>query len=158
MKPNPKIFIHERKDYQLIPIVKKDSPPGWRYSEPDGEASYTNVLLTTLAKAGDKTKMVSIISGQPLPNPKELTTDKEELEYISTLPFRYEKLNADIVTKIIWDNAKPTSFLERFQSTRVFKAKLALSATEAIDVSFQLKLFKTDRGKLQLDVKLLSAG
>lgn len=158
MKPNPKIFIHERNNYQLIPVVKKNSPPGWRYSEPDGEASYTNILLTTLAKTGDKTKTVSIISGQSLPNPKELTTDTEELEYISTLPFSYEKLNADIVTKIIWDNAKPTSFLERFQSTRVFKAKLALSATKAIDVAFQLKLTKTGSGKQQLDVKLLSAG
>ena len=87
MKPHPKIFVHERKDYQLIPIVRKNSPPGWRYSEPDGEASYANVLLTILAKAGDKTKTVGIISGQPLPNPEELTTDAEELEYISTLPF-----------------------------------------------------------------------
>jgi hypothetical protein len=158
MKPNPRVFIHERKNYQLIPVVKKNSPPGWRYSEPDGEASYTNILLTTLAKTGDKTKTVSIISGQSLPNPKELTTDAEELEYISTLPFRYEKLNAAIVTKIIWDNAKPTNFLERFQSTRTFRAKLALSATKAIDVTFQLKLSKTGSSKQQLDVKLLSAG
>jgi hypothetical protein len=67
-------------------------------------------------------------------------------------------LNADTVTKIIWDNAKPTNFLEEFQSTRIFRAKLALSATKAIDVAFQLTLSKTGNGKQQLDVKLLSAG
>ena len=114
MKPNSKAFIHERKNYQLIPVVKKNSPPGWRYSEPDGEASYTNILLTTLAKSGDKTKTISIISGQSLPNLKDLTTDTEEFEYISKLPFRYEKLNADIVTKSFGITPSPPAFLKGF--------------------------------------------
>lgn len=158
MNPNPKVFIHERKTYSLMPIVRKSSAPGWRYSEPDGEASYTNMLLTAMGKEGNTTQVARIISGQPLPNPKDFTTDKDELEYISTLPFRYDKLNADMVIGIIWNNARRANLRDLYQSTKTLKAKVALSSSEMIEVSFQLKLSKTDRGKQQLEVKLLSAG
>jgi hypothetical protein len=154
MKPTARVFVHERKNYQLLPVVKTKGPPGWRYSEPDGEASYTNMLLTTLARANYKDKTISITSGQPLPNLKEFTTDAEELDYISTLPFRYDRLNADIVIKIIWDNSKPASFLDRFQSTRIFKARLAESEGKTRDVSFQLTRSKTGEGKQQLEIRL----
>lgn len=155
MKPDPRIFIHERKNFRLLPVAKKNSPPGWRYSEPDGEASYTNILLTTLAKTGDKDRTLALVSGDPVPNPKEFTTDPEQLDYISTLPFRYERLNADLVIKIIWDNGKLVSFLDKFQSARIFKARLAESGGKVRDVSFQLKLSKTNHGKHQLEIKLL---
>jgi hypothetical protein len=155
MKPNPKVFIHERKNYELTPIVRKSSPPGWRYSEPDGEASYTNMLLTAMSKPGDKTQIANIISGQPLPNPKEFTTDKDQLEYISTLPFRYEKLNADMVIKILWGHGRPANLHDLFQSTRTLKGKFADSDHKLRDISFQLKLSKTSDGKKQLAVRLL---
>ena len=158
MNPNPKVFIHERKTYSLMPIVRKSSAPGWRYSEPDGEASYTNMLLTAMGIEGNTTQVARIISGQPLPNPKEFTTDTDELEYISTLPFRYDKLNADMVIEILWKEGRLGNLRNIFQSTRTFKAKVAVSSSKAIDVSFQLRLSKTDRGKQQLEVKLLSAG
>jgi hypothetical protein len=157
MKPNPKIFIHQRKNYQLFPVVKQSSPPGWRYSEPDGEASYANILLTTLAKANNN-NTVSIVSGQPLPNPKEFITNTEELEYISTLPFRYEKLNADLVIKVIWDNGKPAKSVSYSQSVRIFKAKLALSDGQAKDVSFELALSKSLFKKQKLEIRLSPAG
>jgi hypothetical protein len=158
MNPNPKVFIHDRKTYSLLPIVRKSSAPGWRYSEPDGEASYTNMLLTAMAKEGNTTQVASIMSGQPLPDPKEFTTDRDQLEYISTLPFRYDKLNADMVIGIIWKNGRPSNLRDLFQSTKILKGKVAVSSSKVIDVSFQLKLSKTDSGKQQLDVKLLSAG
>lgn len=155
MNPNPRVFIHDRKNYQLIPVVKKNSPPGWRYSEPDGEASYTNMLLTAMSKPGDKTQIANIISGQPLPNPKEFTTDKDQLEYISTLPFRYEKLNADMVIKLLWGHGRPANLRDLFQSTRTLKGKFADSDRKLRDLSFQLKLSKTSDGKKQLAVRLL---
>jgi hypothetical protein len=155
MKSDPRIFIHQRKTYELMSVARKKSPPGWRYSEPDGEASYANILLTTLAKARDKDKTVSIISGQALPNPKELTTDAGELEFISTLPFRYEQLNAETVIKILWDNGQPGNFLKRFQPTRTFKARLVDSNGRARDVAFQLKLSSTSNENPQLEIKLL---
>ena len=155
MNPNPKVFIHERKNFELWPVIKKNSPPGWRYSEPDGEASYTNMLLTAMSKPGDKTRTANIIPGQPLPNPKDFTTDKDQLEYISTLPFKYEKLNADMVIKILWDHGRSANLHDLFQSTRTLKGKFADSDHKLRDLSFQLKLSKTSDGKKQLAVRLL---
>jgi hypothetical protein len=63
-----------------------------------------------------------------------------------------------MVIGIIWNNGRPAKLHDLFRSTRILKGKVALSAGEVIDVSFQLKLSKTDRGKKQLEVKLLSAG
>jgi hypothetical protein len=124
MKPNPKIFIHNRINFNLLPVVRKSSPPGWRYSEPDGEASYANVLLTAMAKARDTTKTIRIVVGLPLPNPVELASNADELEYLSTLPFDYRKLNADLIIKIIWDRGK-ANLMEKLQSTKSFKAIIA---------------------------------
>ena len=155
MKPNPSIFVHDRQDYSLVKIAIKKSPPGWQYTAPDGEASYVNVLLTTLGKMRDKNQILRITSGQSLPNPKEFTTDPEQLEYISILPFRYEKLNADIIIKNIWDISEPTGSPEKLPSTRIFKAKLAESANEVIDVTFELRLSKTGSQKQELEIKLL---
>lgn len=154
MKPNPRIFVHDRQIYSLVQIAKKNSPPGWQYTAPDGEASYANVLLTTLGKMGDKNQTARITSGQSLPNPKEFTTDLEQLEYISILPFKYEKLNADTVINFIWDISKSTCFWED-QSTRFFKAKLSESTDKIIDVSFHLRLSKLSSEKQELEIKLL---
>lgn len=158
MKPNPRIFVHDRQIYSLVQIARKKSPPGWEYIAPDGEASYANVLLTTLGKMGDRSQTVRITSDQSLPNPKEFTTDPEQLEYISILPFKYEKLNADLVIDIIWKYGQSTNLPVGSESTRTFNGQLAVSASEAIDVSFKLELTKKSDGKQQLEVRLLSAG
>lgn len=153
MKPNPKIFLHERKNFQLTPIVKKSSPQGWRRSEPDGEQSYVNILLTTLGKANYKRENIYIKSGEPAPNPKEFTTDPDELEYISTLPFKYDKLNTDFIIKFLWDISKAEKMLDK--STKIFNAKLFEAEGKSKDVSFQLKLSKTFLGKQKLEIRLL---
>jgi hypothetical protein len=155
MKADPMVFIHERKTYELKPVVRKNSPSDWRYSEPDGEASVVNILLTTLTKTRDKGKILNIVSGQALPNPRELTTDADELDFIATLPFRYEQLNADTVIKIIWDSGRPVSWFKSFPSTRSLKTKLVESGGRARDVSCQLNLSWTSNGKQQLEIKLL---
>lgn len=106
MKPNARALMHERKTFRLTRVVKKSSPPGWERSEPDGEPSYINMLLTTLGKANYRGHSVHIVSGEPLPNPKDFTTDPEQLEYISKLPFHYDKLRADVVIKTLWNLGK----------------------------------------------------
>lgn len=35
IKPKAKVYIHVREKYKLMPITKKDTPPGWRYTEFD---------------------------------------------------------------------------------------------------------------------------
>ena len=153
MQPNPRIFIHNRKGFNLLPIAKNSKPPGWRYSEPDGEASYANVLLTALANAGDTEKIIRIVVGLPIPNPVELAHNVDELEYLSTLPFNYDKLNADLVIKTIWDRGQ-ASLMEKIRSIRTLKAVVAESDGKARPVSFQLKLSKTDDAKTQLEIRL----
>lgn len=155
MNPSPKIFIHERKNFGLTPVIKKNSHPGWRRSEPDSIPSYVNILLTTLGKANYKQKSVNIISGQPVPNPKEFTNDPDELEYISTLPFKYDQLNTDIVIKFLWDISKSSNLLDKLQSRKTFKAKLIESGGTERDITFVLKLFKNNNGKQQLDIMLI---
>jgi len=156
MKPNSSIFLHDRNSYALLPVVKKNSPPGWRTTEPDGEASYTNLLLTYFAQIPDKTRNLRITSGLPLPNLKEFTTNPDELEYISLLPFDYQKLDADTVIKIIWDTSAPANFLDFAgilkSKQRKLKAKVVLSGNRTIELSFKLSLSKTSDGKQQLDV------
>ena len=152
VEPDARIYLHDRENYQLLPIVRKKSHPGWRISEPDGEASYVNMFLTVLAKENDKTRIVSIVSGKGLPDLSNLTTDPEELDYISTLPFKYNQLDADIVINTILSSSKGTLFNK---STRKLKGKVALSKDEAIDVSYQLLITNIDGGKRQLDIKLL---
>jgi hypothetical protein len=153
MHANPKAFNHERKNFQLMPIIKKDGPPGWRYTEPDGEKSYINILLSTIAKAGDDGRTISIIAGQPVPNLRDLTNDPKELEYISILPFKYDQLNAFFVIKLLWAYGKPIS-PETAESTRIFKAKLADVGGKMKDVSFQFKMTKTIKNRDQLDIRL----
>jgi hypothetical protein len=92
MKPGGKVFLHDRTKYNLHPLAPSARPPGWRIAEPDGEASYANCLLTTLAKG--TAESVTIVSGEPLPDLAELTGDPEELDWIAGLPFRYDLLNA----------------------------------------------------------------
>lgn len=155
MKPNPRVFLHERKDFKLTPIVRKSSPPGWRRGEPDGEQSYTNMLLTTLGKANYRKDCVTIIAGEAAPNLREFTSNPEELEYISTLPFKYDRLNTHFIVHYLWDIAKSENVMDRIRSTKTFKAKLFGPGGVARDVVFQFKLSRTKDGKQQLEIRLL---
>jgi hypothetical protein len=155
MKPHPRVFLHERKNFQLTPIVRKSSPPGWRRGEPDGEHSYTNMLLTTLGKANYRKDCVTIIAGEAAPALREFASDPEELEYISTLPFKYDQLNTHFIVHYLWDIGKSENVMDRIRSTKTFKAKLFGSGGEARDVTFQFKLSKTSEGKQQLEIRLL---
>lgn len=153
MKPNPRIFLHERKNFELTTIVRKSSPPGWRRSEPDGEQSYVNMLLTTLGKANYK-QAVMITAGDPAPNLSEFTQTPEELEYIASLPFKYERLNTHFIVHFLWDISKPENVMDRIRSVKTFRAKL-FSDGEPKDVRFQFKSSKTSDGKQQLEIRLL---
>ena len=65
-----RILGYERENGRILPIVKSKASPGWRYTEPDGEVSYVNCLLTTLAKRS--AIPVQVVAGQPPPDLKKL--------------------------------------------------------------------------------------
>jgi hypothetical protein len=85
------IFTRERPSF--VPAVPSATPQGWTYGEPDGERSYVNCLLTTLAKAGAGAS-AEILTMAPLPDLAALTHDAAELDWIAHLPFRYDRLDA----------------------------------------------------------------
>jgi len=99
MTAGGKVFLHDRQKYERLRLAASDRPPGWQISEHDGEASYANCLLTTLAKGSAES--VTVISGSPVPELARLTKDPEELDWIAGLPFRYDVLDAQKVITLL---------------------------------------------------------
>ena len=67
MDPPRRVLIYRREHPAFLPAIPASTPQGWSYSEPDGEASYVNCLLTTLAKSGAGAS-AELVTDAPLPN------------------------------------------------------------------------------------------
>lgn len=146
MRPGAKILIHKREGYRLMPIGPSGRPPGWQYSEYDGERSYANALLTTLARRTSASARVT--SGLSVPDLAELTTNPDELNWIAGLPFKYDQLDADEVIEIIAGIAKWRGL---FKNKGDLNAKLALEGDKGLaPVHFSLRLKKDGGGRRQL--------
>jgi hypothetical protein len=150
MREGVRILIHDRKTYTLLPVARAKSESGWRYAEPDGEASYANCLLTTMAKAPKRA--VHIAAGSPLPNLAQIATDPGELEWISALPFKYGQLDADQIVDTLVRLAKPDPRGSLGRSLTL-TAKLATSGGQLRDVSFKLTEARTSDGRRRLDIE-----
>ncbi|HJQ32811.1 MAG TPA: hypothetical protein VJ866_11555 [Pyrinomonadaceae bacterium] len=149
MRPGAKFFIHKRENFGLMPVGPSGRPPGWQYSEFDGEKSYANCLLTTLARGASLEARVT--SGLPLPDLATLTTNPDDLNWIAGLPFRYDQLDADEVIETISGIAKWSGF---FKKKGELNAKLALPDGKGLmPVRFTLRLTKDDGGRKQLIIE-----
>jgi hypothetical protein len=145
-----KMIVQDRKTGRLQPVIKSKNAQGWRYGEPDGEASYANCLLTTLAKA-DAPPPVRIASGSALPGLAQFARDPAQLNWIAELPFRYDTLDADKVIRILHRVAK-WSPLDNGESKGVLKAQVATGGGQRQAVSFDLTLGQDAAGKQRLEV------
>lgn len=146
MRPDAKVFIHKRETYTLMPVAPSSRAKGWQYSEHDGEESYANCLLMTLARGTNPS--VCVTSGRPLPSLAELNTDPEELDWIEGLPFKYDRLDADRVIEIISSAAKWRGF---FSKKGEINANLILGeGKEPAPVYFSLRFTKDAEGGRQL--------
>jgi len=150
MRPGAKIFVHKRETYTLMPVAEGGNAQGWQYSEHDGEGSYVNCLLMTLAKGTRPS--VQVTSGSELPNLADLTTDPQELDWIAGLPFKYDKLNADEVIKIIIQ-AAGWRWYHFLKTTGVFHARLITGPDEWKLVPFTLTLTKDAEGRRLLRIE-----
>ncbi|HEY8207313.1 MAG TPA: hypothetical protein VIG99_07520 [Myxococcaceae bacterium] len=148
MRPRARIFVHDRQHYSLQPVGRSAKEPGWQYTEHDGEASYLNCLLTSMGKVPKRT--VRITEGEPLPDLAQIATDPDELDWIASLPFRYDRLDAALVMEILDRVAKK----QLFSRTRYLTATLHLSKSEQSAVSFQITDGRSDDGKRQVDIEL----
>lgn len=149
MAPGSRILVHDRKTRVLRPVVRSKNAPGWRYGEPDGEASYINCLLTTLAK---RTPLaIEVIAGQPVPDLATLTADPLQLAWIAELPFRYEALSAEKVIAIALKLGKWTKGSDGV-TTGILQTKLAIGG-QLQPVTFHMRLAKDTAGSYRLHVQ-----
>jgi hypothetical protein len=149
MRPGAKGFVHKRETYTLLPVAPSGRAPGWQYSEYDGEGSYANCLLTTLARGTSPSAQVT--SGRPVPDLAALTTNPEELDWIAGLPFKYDRLNADEVIEIISGIAKWRGL---FKTRGELNARLALPDGKGLlPVHFTLSLTKDADGRRHLVIE-----
>jgi hypothetical protein len=154
MRQGARMFIHDRKDYSLRPVARAKNQSGWQYTEPDGEASYVNCLLTTMAKAPKRS--VRITAGTPLPDLAQIATDAAELDWISALPFKYAQPDAEQIIETLVRLAGVTKpdLPGNFPRSLTLKARLATASSELRDVSFELTESRTNDGGRQLEIEL----
>jgi len=146
MPEGRRILVYDRKTRALRPVIKSKIGPGWRYGEPDGEASYANCLLTTLAKRNSVA--VEVTAGQATPDLSMLAVDPKEIEWTVELPFTYERLDA----------AKVIDILRRFAklgdaASGKLEAKLATGGGKLESVAFALHLTKDAEGRQRLKIE-----
>jgi hypothetical protein len=149
IKPNGKVFVHQREMYTLIPVVRKKSPPGWEYSEPDDEPSYARCLLTVLAKVPSAPVIISDSRG--VPDLAKLTNIPEELDWISGLPFKYNELDGKMVINVVLQ-AAGWRWFSFFKTTRVLNANLYTPSGKLEPVKFRLTVRKYDDCGRRLEI------
>ena len=149
MDPPRRVLIHSREHYTLLPAVPASTPQGWSYSEPDGEASYVNCLLTTLAKSGAGAS-AKLVTAAPLPDLTGLTQDAVELEWIANLPFRYDQLDAGKAIEILTNKR---SLWQRLKNEWLIKT-LLVTKGEQRTCQFSLRL-DADKAKRVLSIRVL---
>ncbi len=146
MPEERRVLIYDRKSSALRPVIKSKNTPGWRYGEPDGEASYANCLLTTLAKR--TSVAVRVTAGQAAPDLSRLAVDPEEIEWTAELPFKYERLDAAKVIDILRRFAK----LGDADSGKL-QAKLGTAGGKVESVTFAFNLAQDSEGRQRLDIE-----
>jgi hypothetical protein len=150
MRRGAEILIHDRERYEFRRVVKAAGEPGWEYGEPDGEASYANCLLTAMAKGSGEA--VRIVAGSPLPNLAQIDTAPDDAEWISSLPFKYDQLRADLVITILIDNSK-LGLLGFFKRSWFLRVTLITTGGKRTPVCFRMTRSR-EAGRRQLDVQL----
>ncbi len=138
MNSGAKVFVKDRKTLRMTPVLASDNEQGWRYGEPDGEASYTNCLLTALARAASAIS-VRIAAGEPVPDLAPFAANERGRQWAAELPFRYSRLDAAKVIAIL---QKIVKFPEPQQgvSRALLKTQLALPGGQRQAVAFELTL------------------
>lgn len=91
-----KVWLAQRRRQAAAALLAEARATG---KEPDGEHSYTNALLTTLAKTAPTPVALSL--GKGVPPLRQFTEDPDHLEWIDSLPFRYHELDGTEVVSLI---------------------------------------------------------
>ena len=147
MPAGSKILQFDRKCHQVYPVVKSKSSPGWKTTEPDGEGSYANCLLTTLAKLPPEP--VQLVVGQSPPDLRLLASDPDECEWVAELPFQYEALDSEKVINVIRQLGRWKTLT--IPSKQTLQTKLATSGGLHA-VFFELTFTEDAPGRTRLEI------
>jgi len=151
MRAGGRVYICKRAPFAILPAVPAALPPGWQYSVPDGEKSYGNCLLTTLA-VGPRNS-VEITTGKPVPLLAQLANDPRELDWIAHLPFRYESLDAAEVIDFVLLYAARKKPSEHLRSEWINSVKVLHHDRDFLQ-TFEFKLKRRLMSKTLLIQKL----
>ena len=148
MNPGARIVVHQRKSNALLHAKRSTNSAGWQYADLDGEVSYVNCLLTTLAKRSPLG--VELVASRAVPHLGELTTDPRQLEWISGLPFRYDSLSAEKVIEFTLQLAKLSRANEAAHT--ILRAKVPIE-NRSVEVSFHLRWTRDPEGLERLSIE-----
>jgi hypothetical protein len=152
MNPHCKIFIHERENYKLRPVIRTREHPGWEYGVGIGnEINYEKMLFTVLAGDELRGKHILLAAGKPVPNLSQFTQKSDQLEFLSRIPFDYEQLSVQKIIKMILEHSEK-KFLS---STRKYPIKYHPKGTnKVIDYSCSIRSTEDTNGNTMLDIWL----
>ena len=147
MSPGCRILRHDRITFRLVQIHPR--------AEPDGEASYANCLLVSLAKT-PLWPVVCLAPGRPVPDLRQIAATDDERNWASGLPFRYDSLDPMKVASIVlnvarWPVADGGEGGMRRQEGR-FRAQLATEAGQRQPVEFHLCVERDGANLRQLTI------
>jgi hypothetical protein len=114
------------------------------------EGGYVDCVLTMLARG--RADSVSLVPGQPLPDPATLTQDPKDLEQISRFAFPLDRLSAKKVVSIFLRSAGFPR-LHPGIGAHALRAKLKIRGDTWEDVDFLVSRRK-EEGQVQVEVRV----
>jgi hypothetical protein len=147
MRPEGKIFLHDRKTFTLSLFEKK--PEGQSSSESNVEVNYGALLLRSLMRAAQSS--VEVTAGEKVPDLLDLVTTFTDRDFISRNIDR-DKVNAEKLTDSLLHKAG-WRWYTPFKSTGVLTLPVPLKDGSHGKWKFTLTLTKNAAGKRQLRIE-----
>jgi len=144
MRPEGKIFLHDRKTFTLSLYSKtEESSP-----KSNLEGTYVELLLRILMRSEQNS--VEITEGEIVPDLWDLATNSTDRDWISKNLER-DKVNAEKVIDLLVHKAG-WRWYNSFKTTRTLKFRMRLNNGVIRDYPFTVTLTKNTAGKRQLRI------
>lgn len=132
-----------------VTLARRKGSDGSGELEPDGEASYANCLLVTLAKNPGAAALLE--PGYGVPDLGEININPAEKPWILGLPFNYLKLRGQLVIDALL--SIPSELSSNVAGkTKYFSARMVLSGNNSALIRFELTWVESG-GKKELMVR-----
>lgn len=144
MRPEGKLFLHDRETFTLSIISKSEESS----QESDVDVNYGALLLRGLMRATQSS--VEVTAGEIVPDLVDLMTTSTDREWISK-NIQRDKVNADKVIDILLQKAG-WRWYTPFKTSGVLKLPVPLADGKVGNWNFTITLTKNAAGKRQLRI------